>query len=291
MFVWYCSTALRRSVLTFHLAMDDFALSNPTQTAADLNTMASFLAAPDILDPLGLASAAPEGQDRVELLILLGNSVLYTLDVVAGALKEELVDRLLVVGGEGHSTSYLRRSVQRDSRYQDIDVNGKAEAEIFRDVLVEGHGFGTGSIRLESESKNCGENAEFAYREIQEWGALPEQIVLVQDPTMQRRTKATFQRVWGPQSNTQFFNFPPFVPAVEVEKGRLHFENPERPGLWSMERFVSLVMGEIPRLRNDENGYGPNGKGYIVEVDIPEGVENAYRRLQGPFDAYVRPVH
>lgn len=271
--------------------MDDFELCDPAQTAADLNTVAAFLAAPDIVGPSGLASSAPDDQDRVELLILLGNSVLYTVDVVARTLKEDLVDTLLVVGGEGHSTSYLRRSVQRDSRYEGIDVDGKAEAVIFRDVLVRGHGLDAASIRLECESKNCGENAAFAYRELQEWGETPEHIVLVQDPTLQRRTKATFQRVWGPQSNTQFFNFPPFVPSVQAEKGRLHFEDPERPGLWSMKRFISLVMGEIPRLRNDENGYGPNGKGYIVEVDIPKRVENAYRRLEGPFDAYVRSVH
>jgi hypothetical protein len=56
-----------------------------------------------------------------------------------------------------------------------------------------------------------------------------------------------------------------------------------------MERFVSLVMGEIPRLRNDENGYGPNGRGYIVAVDIPPAVEAAYDRLLGPFGDRVRP--
>jgi len=47
-----------------------------------------------------------------------------------------------------------------------------------------------------------------------------------------------------------------------------------------MERFVSLVMGEIPRLRNDKDGYGPRGRGYIVAVDIPASVEAAYQRLR-----------
>jgi hypothetical protein len=39
-------------------------------------------------------------------------------------------------------------------------------------------------------------------------------------------------------------------------------------------------MGEIPRLRDvAPSGYGPKGKGFIVHVDIPEAVENAYERL------------
>lgn len=28
-------------------------------------------------------------------------------------------------------------------------------------------------------------------------------------------------------------------------------------GMWKMERYINLLMGEIPRLTDDENGYGP----------------------------------
>jgi hypothetical protein len=47
-------------------------------------------------------------------------------------------------------------------------------------------------------------------------------------------------------------------------------------------------MGEIPRLRNDEHGYGPRGAGYIAAVDIPLPVEAAYQRLLEPFGDSVR---
>jgi hypothetical protein len=36
-----------------------------------------------------------------------------------------------------------------------------------------------------------------------------------------------------------------------------------------MERFISLLMGEVQRLRNDEQGYGPRGKGFFAEVILP----------------------
>jgi hypothetical protein len=46
-----------------------------------------------------------------------------------------------------------------------------------------------------------------------------------------------------------------------------------------VERFLSLLLGEIPRLRDDENGYGPNGKRFIGHVEIPDDVLAAYERL------------
>jgi uncharacterized SAM-binding protein YcdF (DUF218 family) len=140
---------------------------------------------------------------------------------------------------------------------------------------------------VETESTNCGANAERAYSLLRAHGTEPEQILLVQDPTMQRRTWASFRRVWD--EGVEFINCPTFVPAVYPEQGALVFATPDQAGLWSMERFISLVMGEVPRLRNDEAGYGPKGRGYIVAVDVPPEVEAAYTRLLAPFENYVRP--
>ena len=36
----------------------------------------------------------------------------------------------------------------------------------------------------------------------------------------------------------------------------------------------------IPRLTDDENGYGPNGKNFIAHVDIPETVKIAFEELK-----------
>lgn len=44
--------------------------------------------------------------------------------------------------------------------------------------------------------------------------------------------------------------------------------------------MLQLILGEISRLRDDENGYGPRGKDFIVHVDVPEPVIGAYERLK-----------
>ena len=50
--------------------------------------------------------------------------------------------------------------------------------------------------------------------------------------------------------------------------------------MWSMERYITLLMGEIPRLRDDANGYGPRGKNYLAHLDIPAAVNEAFAELQ-----------
>ena len=49
--------------------------------------------------------------------------------------------------------------------------------------------------------------------------------------------------------------------------------------LWDIERLIELVLGEIPRLRDDENGYRPRGRDFITHVDLAVEVEMAWSRL------------
>lgn len=48
-------------------------------------------------------------------------------------------------------------------------------------------------------------------------------------------------------------------------------------------RFCELLVGEITRLKDDVNGYGPKGKGFIGHVDVPDGVLEAGRRVKEAF--------
>jgi hypothetical protein len=49
--------------------------------------------------------------------------------------------------------------------------------------------------------------------------------------------------------------------------------------MWDTSRYLTLLMGEIPRLTDDENGYGPRGKGFLAHMDIPTQVRGAWDRL------------
>jgi hypothetical protein len=58
--------------------------------------------------------------------------------------------------------------------------------------------------------------------------------------------------------------------------------------VWSMRRFTALLLGEMGRLHDDEQGYGPRGADFIDHVDIPSDVQDAYQRLAVAHPSKVR---
>jgi hypothetical protein len=46
-----------------------------------------------------------------------------------------------------------------------------------------------------------------------------------------------------------------------------------------MERFLALILGEIKRLRDDQDGYGPRGRNFLPHVEIPAPVIESYERV------------
>lgn len=61
--------------------------------------------------------------------------------------------------------------------------------------------------------------------------------------------------------------------------------------MWTMKHYISLLLGEIPRLRDDENGYGPLGKDFIAHVDIRLEVVSAFDYLQDKYPELVRSAN
>ncbi len=85
----------------------------------------------------------------------------------------------------------------------------------------------------------------------------------------------------------QIIPYAAYRARVKQEDGKLHYIE-EIPGMWDMKRYASLLLGEIQRLTDDENGYGPKGADFIAHVDIPEGVQAAYRQLSGVYENLIR---
>lgn len=50
-------------------------------------------------------------------------------------------------------------------------------------------------------------------------------------------------------------------------------------------------MGEIPRLTDNIEGYGPKGKDYIAHVDIPIEVEKAFAELKREYAGMIREAN
>ncbi|WP_350281757.1 YdcF family protein [Kribbella sp. HUAS MG21] len=220
---------------------------------ADETTIARYLARQDPIDR------------PVDLIVLMGSAVLESVEVAADAHRTYGVP-ILVSGGIGHSTQYLDDAVRR--RGLDL-ATGRPEAQVFRELLLR-RGVPADQIVVEDQSTNCGENAAFTRKLVRQ----PLTLLLIQDPTMQRRTHACFERSFAELPGTTLISHAPVVPWI----GPDHVSaGPGAPEIWSRERFRSLLLGEIHRLSPDV--YGPQGRDFIDHVDVPREVLAAYNRL------------
>ncbi len=129
---------------------------------------------------------------------------------------------------------------------------------------------------LESKSTNCGNNITYLLDLLKESGLSYKSIILLQDSTMQRRMEAGLRKYFD--KNIDIINYAVYSVNVVVKNGRLSYERPIL-GMWDLEKYMSLLMGEIQRLSDNENGYGPKGKNFIEHVEIPTEVKKAYDEL------------
>ena len=196
-----------------------------------------------------LALEDPE-PEHVDLMLLFGGSLPSGWNQAAAAVAAGRVGTLMLVGGRGHTTDVLRGLVGAGPE--------TAEADLMAEHLRRTHGIE--EVLLERASTNCGTNVTLARDLAIRNGLHPRTVALVQDPTMQRRMDAVFRLVW-PE-------------AVPVNRPA-----PDGRDTWPRGRWISLVMGEVPRLRDDQHGYGPRGRGFIAHVDVPDEVEAAYAAL------------
>lgn len=244
---------------------------------ADMNRLARFLSFDQT------AGKGPSGTSP--LLILLGNAILSTAEAAFQALAQGHVTRLLIAGGIGHSTRLLYDAVQQHPVYRNVATEGRSEAEVLYDIGLQHFGLSPENILLETASTNCGDNALQARRVLDGSGDRNTDIILTQDPLMQLRTDASFRHVWRDRPDVRFTSWPVLVPQLVREGESVRFAGTAQAGLWTLPRFISLLLGEIPRLRNAPGGYGPRGAGFIAEVEIPAEIEDIYARLRPVLEA------
>ncbi|WP_039055997.1 YdcF family protein [Enterobacter sp. Bisph1] len=238
---------------------------------AAANTLGAWLARNDFSD-----KPAPV---RADVVILAGNAVIPTIDA-ACQLAAAQQTPLLISGGVGHSTTFLYSAIARHPRYNVVRTTGRGEAAILADIAHKFWSIDNKQILIEDKSTNCGENVRFSMDILAAQGIKAKTALVVQDPTMQRRTMATFARLSQQCADApHWLSWPGFTPQLVNTANGTTFV-PQQRGLWSVERYLSLLMGEVPRLRDDANGYGPNGHDFIVHVDFPPSVEAAWQILR-----------
>jgi uncharacterized SAM-binding protein YcdF (DUF218 family) len=256
-------------------------LSSPEQLSADINRISAYLA----LDDFEGSEPGPKIVSRLDAVVLLGNQVVTTLTAACTLLLRAPSAILLLSGGAGHSTPLLYENL-RNSAYgvlvdRGLILETMAEAEMGAVVAQLGFRIPPGRIRVEDQSRNSAENARMSIEILQD--ARPEQgpVLILQDPTMQRRSILTWGReAEGAGSEAPILSHAIFVPKVEpAPDGSLGFVGLQAQGAWTMERFLGLILGEIRRLYDNEEGYGPRGRNFLPHVEIPAPVYESYLRV------------
>ena len=251
------------------------------QLCSDINRMSAYLA----LDDFNGSGPGPEVLSGIDAIALLGNQVIATLTAACTLTQRSPGASLLLSGGAGHSTPLLYDNL-RASSYGGLVRQGQvretmAEAEMYAAIAQAAFQIPASRILIENRSRNSAENARYSIQILRDSQRRHETILVLQDPTMQRRSIVTWAReaeIAGWEART--LSHAVFVPAVEPDSdGRLRFAAGQSEGTWTMERFLALILGEIMRLRDDRDGYGPRGRNFLPHVEIPGQVIESYERV------------
>jgi uncharacterized SAM-binding protein YcdF (DUF218 family) len=136
------------------------------------------------------------------------------------------------------------------------------EADRFARIAVD-MGVPKDRILIENRSTNTGENVRFTRELLASQGLDPSSFILVQKPYMERRTFATFQKVWPGQSVRVT------SPQLAMNEYLARYSN----GDLSEADVISIMVGDLQRIREYP------AKGFQIHQDIPDDVWDAYKEL------------
>jgi uncharacterized SAM-binding protein YcdF (DUF218 family) len=136
------------------------------------------------------------------------------------------------------------------------------EADQFA-AIAEGMGVPRASMLVENRSTNTGENVLFTKQLLAERGLDPQSFILVQKPYMERRTFATFRKVW-PEKHALVTS-----PRVSLDEYLERYSNDSL----STRDVVSIMVGDLQRVKL----YAETG--FQIPQEIPADVWDAFEAL------------
>jgi uncharacterized SAM-binding protein YcdF (DUF218 family) len=145
------------------------------------------------------------------------------------------------------------------------------EADQFAKVAV-ALGVPQEKILIENKSTNTGENILFTRRLLAAKQINPEKFILVQKPYMERRSYATFRKLW-PEQEVLVTS-----PQVSFAEYLTDYTNSEL----SSDDVVSIMVGDLQRIKLYPE------KGFQIYQEIPHEVWAAYEELvRGGYDKHL----
>jgi uncharacterized SAM-binding protein YcdF (DUF218 family) len=119
------------------------------------------------------------------------------------------------------------------------------------------------SILTENRSTNTGENVLFTKQLLADRNIDPRQFILVQKPYMERRSYATFRKLW-PDKDVVVTS-----PKVSMDEYLRRYSNEAL----SSDEVISIMVGDLQRIRLYP------ARGFQIPQDIPEEIRDAFDEL------------
>ena len=145
------------------------------------------------------------------------------------------------------------------------------EAERFARIAIS-LGVPRESILIESHSTNTGENITFTKRLLSGKNLDPHSFIIVQKPYMERRSYATFRKLW-PEKDLIVTS-----PQVSFRNYLAEYANRSL----SASDVVSIMVGDLQRIKLYPS------RGFQIEQEIPDEVWGAFELLvRAGYDKYL----
>jgi uncharacterized SAM-binding protein YcdF (DUF218 family) len=118
-------------------------------------------------------------------------------------------------------------------------------------------------ILIENRSTNTGENVRFTRALLEQKGIEPARLILVQKPYMERRTYATFEKVWPGKAIVVT------SPTASFDEYLVRHSN----AALTTDDVIGIMAGDLQRIRLYPE------RGFQIEQHIPEDVWAAFEEL------------
>jgi uncharacterized SAM-binding protein YcdF (DUF218 family) len=180
---------------------------------------------------------------KSDCIFVLGSNDLRVAERGAELYLEGWAPLLIFSGGLGNLTK---------------GVWTESEADLFASIALE-KGVPQEAILIENQSTNTGENVLFTRRLLQERKLDPASFILVQKPYMERRSFATFKKLWPEKE------FCVTSPQLSFEE----YPTAEIP----LDLLINVMVGDLQRIKIYPD------KNFQIYQEIPPHVWDAYQQL------------
>jgi len=181
--------------------------------------------------------------EKSDCILVLGSHDLRVAERGAELYLQGLAPIIVFSGGLGNLTKGIWEEPEAD-KFASIAMN---------------MGVPTEAIFIENKSTNTGENILFTQQLLKEKNINSQSFIVVQKPYMERRSYATFKKLWPEK------RFVVASPIISFEK----YPNDEI----SLEKVIHVMVGDLQRIKIYPE------KGFQIFQEIPDGVWQAYEQL------------